>query len=82
MELAKGTTLDKYLTKALKEEIIISPYDARKLAISLLEAVEFIHKAGVIHRDIKPENLMVTDDLKVRLVDFGLARTLVYDLKK
>ena len=42
----------------------------------MLQALAFLHDLGVVHRDIKPENLLVTKDDRVKLCDFGFARTL------
>ena len=38
-------------------------------------AVNWIHKVGVLHRDIKPSNILIDEDCKIRLCDFGLARS-------
>ncbi len=40
----------------------------------LLEAIQYIHRHGVLHRDLKPENILVEDSGQPRLLDFGLAR--------
>ena len=43
---------------------------------NLLAALKFIHSANVIHRDIKPSNLLISKDFKIKICDFGIARTL------
>ena len=42
----------------------------------ILEAVKYIHDKGYIHRDIKPENILITDDFKAKLCDFGFVCSL------
>ena len=44
--------------------------------LQLLNAIAFIHSAGLIHRDIKPSNILINHDYSLKLCDFGLARTL------
>ncbi len=80
MELVQGMSLDEFLEKAAKRNVALCPLDAKTLAINILRAIEFIHKAGIIHRDIKPANIMVSPDMSVKIIDFGLARTLVHDI--
>jgi len=46
---------------------------AIRIAIRVLEALEYIHENGVVHRDLKPENIMVDADDNIKLIDFGIA---------
>lgn|GEM_PF-2564028 len=71
MELVSGGTLGEWATK-LDE----GPARIRKIVQAMLEAargLQAAHEAGIIHRDIKPANLLVGDDGRVRIADFGMA---------
>lgn len=47
---------------------------ARVYAAQVIDALSFIHERGVIHRDLKPENVLLDDDMRVKLTDFGSAK--------
>jgi eukaryotic-like serine/threonine-protein kinase len=46
---------------------------ALRIAIEVLEALDYIHAHGVVHRDLKPENIMVDAEDNIKLIDFGIA---------
>jgi len=51
----------------------------RFYAAEVVSALEFMHGRGVAHRDLKPENILLSEDMHVRVVDFGTARDLGTD---
>ena len=52
----------------------IPPNEAINIAIQIAEGLEAAHKKGIVHRDIKSQNIMITNDGKVKVMDFGLAK--------
>ncbi len=61
----------------LKDKIKSAPIttnEAINLAIQIAEGLEAAHKKGIVHRDIKSQNIMITNDGKVKVMDFGLAK--------
>lgn len=51
----------------------LSVDDKRKLVKQLFSGIHYAHSKGIIHRDIKPENILVSNNLTLKIVDFGLA---------
>lgn len=46
----------------------------------MLDAIEYLHlTAGVVHRDLKPENLLLSNDYKLKIADFGLSTSMEGD---
>ena len=68
MEWCEGRLLRQIL-----DEGRIPQDRAIRIAIGVLEALEYIHANGVVHRDLKPENIMVDENDNVKLIDFGIA---------
>ncbi|MGA3343284.1 MAG: serine/threonine-protein kinase [Terracidiphilus sp.] len=46
---------------------------AVKLTLAICDALDYMHKHGVVHRDLKPENIMVDEQDRIKLIDFGIA---------
>jgi len=61
------------LRKILAEQGKLPPDRAVRIAIGILEALDYIHSQGVVHRDLKPENIMVLPNDQIKLIDFGIA---------
>ena len=72
MEFIKGHTL----RDVLNEKGALSPRLALALIDPVVEGLGAAHAAGMIHRDIKPENVLIADDGRIKLGDFGLARAI------
>ena len=69
MELVQGQTLDEAIPKkGLKLDRFFD------IAIPVADAISAAHGKGITHRDLKPANIMISEDGRVKVLDFGLAR--------
>ena len=70
MEYLNGPTLKDEITSRapLPEAEVVN------WAVQALDALEFAHRQGVVHRDIKPHNMILTDEGRLKVTDFGIAR--------
>lgn len=62
------------LHKIIQSKQELSEKHVQVIMVQLLRALEYIHTAGVAHRDLKPANILISQDVKVKICDFGLAR--------
>src|SRR2546430_773509 len=61
------------LRQVLNEQRKLPPERAVRIALRILEALEYLHSHGVVHRDLKPENIMLDSEDRIKLIDFGIA---------
>jgi len=71
MELVVGQTLAAALTAGP-----LPPALAMRIAAEVADALEYAHRAGMVHRDIKPANILLFDDGRVKVSDFGIAKAM------
>jgi hypothetical protein len=74
MELLHGRSLHQMLD----DDGRVPPARAMEIARQIARGLEALHRRGIVHRDLKPANIIVCDDGRVVLVDFGVSRFLDY----
>jgi eukaryotic-like serine/threonine-protein kinase len=76
MEFLEGRTLKQVIL----QDAPLDPITAIDLTVQILRAARFAHKRGVIHRDLKPHNVIVDDEGRAKVTDFGIARAGASDM--
>ncbi|MGW1541082.1 serine/threonine-protein kinase [Streptomyces sp. NPDC002309] len=70
MELVEG----KSLAEAIREDGLLEPRRAAEVGLAVLDVLRSAHREGILHRDVKPSNVLIADDGRVVLTDFGIAQ--------
>src|SRR3954463_10213956 len=76
MEYLEGRSLKQ----VLQEEGPLAPERAIDIVVQILRAARFAHQRGVIHRDIKPHNVILDEEGRAKVTDFGIARAGASDM--
>lgn len=71
MELVEGITLKNYIER--KGRLTVK--EATSIAIQVSAGLEIAHNNNIVHRDIKPQNIIISKDGKVKVTDFGIAKS-------
>ncbi len=69
MEFIEGITLKEYI----EQQKVIQPKEAVHFVTQILRALQHAHDKGIVHRDIKPQNIMLLENGKIKVTDFGIA---------
>ncbi|KUL49558.1 serine/threonine protein kinase [Streptomyces sp. NRRL F-4489] len=70
MELVEGRSL----AEVIRDDGPLTPRRAAEVGLAVLDVLRAAHGQGVLHRDVKPSNVLISDDGRVVLTDFGIAQ--------
>ncbi|QHA09836.1 protein kinase [Streptomyces broussonetiae] len=70
MELVEG----KSLAEVIREDGLLTPKRAAEVGLAVLDVLRSAHREGILHRDVKPSNVLIAEDGRVVLTDFGIAQ--------
>jgi serine/threonine-protein kinase len=76
MEYLEG----RNLKQIVRDHGALDPALAGDLVLQILKAARFAHRRGIVHRDIKPHNVIVDDEARAKVTDFGIARAGASDM--
>ncbi|KAF2073595.1 hypothetical protein CYY_005084 [Polysphondylium violaceum] len=72
-ELVKGGSLSNLL---LNKQVGLTYSQRLSIAIDIADAMNYLHSLNVIHRDLKSQNVLITEDLRAKVIDFGTSRAI------
>lgn len=70
------------LKKVILSRAPLSPEESVGIVVQIAQALDYAHRRGIVHRDIKPANVLITDQGRVKITDFGVARLPGSDLTR
>jgi eukaryotic-like serine/threonine-protein kinase len=70
MELVESRSL----SDVIRDDGPLTPHRAAEVGLALLDVLRAAHREGILHRDVKPSNVLIADDGRVVLTDFGIAQ--------
>ncbi|MEV6315858.1 serine/threonine-protein kinase [Streptomyces sp. NPDC051776] len=70
MELIEGNSL----AEVIRETGSLTPHRAAEVGLEILDVLRSAHREGILHRDVKPSNVLIAEDGRVVLTDFGIAQ--------
>lgn len=70
---------DTDMAKLMNTGVALNPIHTTTLTYNLLLGLRYLHSVGIYHRDLKPANCLCNADCSVKICDFGLARTSVFE---
>jgi len=73
MEYVRGMDLQELLRRQRRSGRLLPHNEVMRIARAIAGALDYAHGRGVVHRDVKPSNVIVSEDGRVVLADFGLA---------
>ncbi|MEL7310301.1 MAG: serine/threonine-protein kinase [Pseudomonadota bacterium] len=76
MELMRGEPLDKIVRR--HKDVGLDPEIARAIIEQMAEGLAYAHEKRIIHSDFKPGNVFLTEDNRVKVLDFGIARAAAF----
>ncbi|XP_029052830.1 cyclin-dependent kinase 4 isoform X1 [Osmia bicornis bicornis] len=71
--------LASYMASCTRSGIL--PHLVKQMSKEILRGVEFLHSHRIIHRDLKPQNLLVSREGRIKIADFGLAKTYDFEMR-